>query len=150
MLCQCRRLAPREVGGCEGLDAQTPKVITNSIGMELVLIPNGSFLMGSPADDTGRSIKETQHEVSISRDYYLGATEVTQAQYAKVMGKNPSYFQGEMIQGDSSNHPVEMIAWEDAVEFCRRLSERPAEKAAGRVYRLPTETEWGICLPCRS
>jgi|GEM_PF-5222698 len=106
--------------------------------------------MGSPADDTGRSIKETQHEVSISRDYYLGATEVTQAQYAKVMGKNPSYFQGEMIQGDSSNHPVEMIAWEDAVEFCRRLSERPAEKAAGRVYRLPTETEWGICLPCRS
>jgi formylglycine-generating enzyme required for sulfatase activity len=56
------------------------------------------------------------------------------------MGQNPSYF--NVNRGGGLDHPVEKISWEDAVEFCRRLSERPAEKAASRVYRLPTEAEW--------
>jgi formylglycine-generating enzyme required for sulfatase activity len=58
------------------------------------------------------------------------------------MGTNPSFFQGSEIQGDSSNHPVEQVSWDDAAEFCKRLSDLPEEKKAGRLYRLPTETEW--------
>ncbi|MFM9065023.1 MAG: formylglycine-generating enzyme family protein, partial [Pirellula sp.] len=116
--------------------------ITNSIGMKLVLIPKGTFKMGSPESEEGSNGDETQHEVTISKDYYLGVYEVTQAQYEKVMGANPSYFQGEEIEGSSSNHPVELVSWEDAVEFCKKLSDLPEEKAAGRVYHLPTEAQW--------
>ncbi len=128
--------------------------ITNSIGMKLVLIPKGTFLMGSPKGEVGRQDDETQHEVTLSQDYYLGVYEVTQAQYEKVMGKNPSHFQGDKVAErhpqtgrvvktvDSSNHPVGSVSWEDAVAFCQRLSELPEEKNAGRVYRLPTEAEW--------
>jgi formylglycine-generating enzyme required for sulfatase activity len=124
------------------VEAQPPKELTNSIGMKLVLIPKGRFLMGSPGTETDRDKDELQHEVTISRDYYLGAYEVTQGQYEKVMGENPSYFQGAKVAGDSTNHPVETVSWEDAVEFCRRLSLLPEEKASGRGYRLPTEAEW--------
>jgi len=138
--------------------AQAPKEITNSIGMKLVLIPKGTFTMGSPESEQvgelSRELDESQHEVTISQDYYLGVYEVTQAQYKKVMGENPSEFQSNKLamlhpqtgqlakEIDSSNHPVEMVSWQDAVKFCQRLSELPEEKQAGRVYRLPTEAEW--------
>jgi formylglycine-generating enzyme required for sulfatase activity len=122
--------------------AQPPKEITNSIGMKLVLIPKGKFTMGSPESEEGRQKDETQHEVTISKDYYLGVYEVTQSEYQQVMNKNPSNFQGEKIKGDSSPHPVDQVSWNDAVEFCKRLSGLPEEKKAGRVYRLPTEAEW--------
>ena len=119
------------------------ETITNSIGMKLVLIPKGTFMMGSPASEQGRIHGETQHEVTISEDYYLGVFEVTQGQYEKVMGTNPSLFQKRVIgKSDSSMYPVEEVSWEDAVEFCKKLSELPEEKKAGRVYRLPTEAEW--------
>ncbi|MFM7738591.1 MAG: formylglycine-generating enzyme family protein, partial [Planctomycetota bacterium] len=118
------------------------ETITNSIGMKLVLIPKGTFMMGSPESEEGRNEGEVQHEVTLTKDFFLGVTEVTQAQYQKVMGENPSYFQGGKVQGDSSNHPVEKVLWEDAVEFCKKLSDLPEEKGAGRVYRLPTEAEW--------
>jgi len=65
----------------------------------------------------------------------MGVHEVTQAQYEQVMGSNPSEFKG-------ADHPVENVSWEDAMEFCRKLSALPAEKAAGNVYRLPTEAQW--------
>ncbi|MFM8215874.1 MAG: formylglycine-generating enzyme family protein, partial [Pirellula sp.] len=84
--------------------AQPAKEITNSIGMKLVQIPKGTFMMGSPESKEARIGDETQHEVTISIDYYLGVYEVTQAQYEKVMGAKPSYFQGEEIEGTSSNH----------------------------------------------
>jgi len=123
--------------------AQAPKEITNSIGMKMVLIPKGTFQMGSPESEEDRYENETQHEVTISKDYYLGVTEVTQGQYEKVMGTNPSYFQKRVIRkSDSSMYPVEQVSWEDAVEFCAKLSDLPEEKAAGRIYRLPTEAEW--------
>ena len=81
--------------------------------------------------------------MTISKDYYLGVYEVTQAQYEKVMGKNPSHFEKRVIRkSDSSMYPVEMVSWEDAMEFCRKLSDLPEEKATGRLYRLPTEAEW--------
>jgi formylglycine-generating enzyme required for sulfatase activity len=117
--------------------------ITNSIGMKLVLMPKGTFMMGSPAEEVGGQDDEQQHQVTISKNYFLGMTEVTQGQYEKVMGTNPSYFQKRVIRkSDSSMYPVEQVSWDDAVEFCKKLSDLPEEKAAGRVYRLPTEAQW--------
>lgn len=98
--------------------------------------------MGSPISEKERNATELQHQVTISKDYYLGVTEVTQEQYKKVMGTNPSYFQGDKVNGTSSNHPVEDVSWEDAVEFCRKLSNLSDELKVGRMYRLPTEAEW--------
>jgi formylglycine-generating enzyme required for sulfatase activity len=118
------------------------KEFTNSIGMRMKPIPMGSFAMGSPVTEKNREDHEVVHQVTLSSDFYLGVYEVTQAQYEKVMGKNPSYFQDLRIQGDNSNHPVEYVYRSEAVDFCKRLSELPEEKAAGRVYRLPTEAEW--------
>jgi formylglycine-generating enzyme required for sulfatase activity len=116
---------------------------SNSIGMKLVLIPKGTFMMGSPIEEEERWEVEVLHEVTISQNYYLGMTQVTQGQYEKVMGENPSYFQGKIVEGrDSSEFPVEQVSWEDTVEFCQKLSSLPEENAAGRVYRLPTEVEW--------
>ena len=122
--------------------AQAPKEITNSIGMKLVLIPKGTFMMGSPESEQGRYENETQHEVTISKGYYFGVYEVTQAQYEKVIGKNPSHFQGAIVGNENADLPVENVSWDDAVEFCKKLSDLPEEKKAGRVYRLPTEAEW--------
>jgi len=129
--------------------------ITNSIGMKLVLIRKGTFQMGSPPSEKGSEDDERQHEVTLAQDYYLGAFEVTQAQYEKVMGENPSHFQGDeeaerhrkmgrvVKKGNScSNHPVDRVLWFEAVEFCERLSALPEEFKANRVYRLPTEAEW--------
>jgi len=123
---------------------QQPKAITNSIGMKLMLVHADSFDMGSPDDEIGRlEIQETIHGVTISRSYYLGAYEVTQEEYKKVVGDNPSYFSTMTMGGrDSSKYPVENLSWNDAVSFCEKLSELPDEKAAGRKYRLPTESEW--------
>ena len=124
------------------LQAQSPKEITNSIGMKLVLVPKGTFMMGSPESEEGRQKDETQHEVTISKDYYLGVYEVTQAQYEKVMGKNPSSFPVAKVGNENADLPVENVSWDDAVEFCKKLSDLPEEKKAGREYRLPTEAEW--------
>jgi formylglycine-generating enzyme required for sulfatase activity len=124
------------------LQAQSPKEITNSIGMKLLLIPKGTFMMGSPESEQGRQKNEEQHEVTISKDYYLGVHEVTQAQYETVMGKNPSHFQGAIVGNENADLPVENVSWDDAVEFCKKLSDLPEEKKAGRVYRLPTEAQW--------
>ena len=122
--------------------SQPPKEITNSIGMKLVLIPKGTFMMGSPESEQGRKEDENQHEVTISKDYYLGVSEVTQGQYEKVMEKNPSHFQGAIVGNENADLPVENVSWDDAVEYCKKLSELPDEKKVGRVYRLPTEAEW--------
>jgi formylglycine-generating enzyme required for sulfatase activity len=109
--------------------------LRNSIGMELMLIPPGEFLMGSPAFEDGRGDDETQHKVTLTKPFFMGITEVTQAQFFRVLRKNPSKFK-------AAKHPVEMVTWDEAVEFCARLSDLPAEKRTGRVYRLPTEAEW--------
>ena len=103
----------------------------DSIGMKFKLIPAGTFTMG----DASGEDEETPHEVTLTKPFKMGVHEVTQAQYEQVMGVNPSRFKG-------ADNPVENVSWDDAVEFCRRLSELPAEKAAGNVYRLPTEAEW--------
>jgi formylglycine-generating enzyme required for sulfatase activity len=121
--------------------------VTNSIGMKLVRIPKGTFTMGSPASEDGHENDE-QHAVEITKDFWLGVHEVTQKQYQQVMGKNPSYFSAsgggkDQVAGTSTDDfPVEMVTWDEAVEFCKKLSERAVEKNARRLYRLPTEAEW--------
>jgi len=126
----------------------------NSIGMKFVLIPPGEFMMGSTEEEVLQLAQEgkrdnasriymkdllsetPQHRVQITRPFWLGITEVTQAQYQHIMGNNPSKFQGE------GQRPVEQVSWNDCVDFCRRLSELPEEKAARRHYGLPTEAQW--------
>jgi formylglycine-generating enzyme required for sulfatase activity len=112
------------------------KVITNSIGMKLTLIPAGKFLMGSSAGEEERDAEEMQHEVEITKPFYMGVYEVTQGQYEKIKEKNTAFFR----QGQ--DFPMDQVRWPDAVDFCRKLSALPAEKKASRVYRLPTEAEW--------
>jgi WD40 repeat protein/serine/threonine protein kinase len=120
-----------------------PPQITNSIGMKLARIPAGKFLMGSPENEPGRQANEgPQHEVTITKPFHIGVYEVTQAEYEKVTGKNPSKFNKANGPDASGDHPVEMVSWDDAVAFCQKLSELPEEKKAGRLYRLPTEAEW--------
>jgi formylglycine-generating enzyme required for sulfatase activity/tRNA A-37 threonylcarbamoyl transferase component Bud32 len=120
----------------------------NSIGMRFVGIPAGTFWMGSPDNEKGRQPDEHRHEVEITRSFYLGVCEVTQGQYEKVMGTNPSDFsatggdRGKVAGLDTRSFPVEKVSWEDAVRFCEALGNLPEERAAGRTYRLPTEAEW--------
>jgi formylglycine-generating enzyme required for sulfatase activity len=129
--------------------AGEPKSITNSLGMTFIELPAGEFLRGSPDDDAEADDDERpQRLVRITRSFALGRCEVSQAEYQRVMGENPSWFSREgggrgLVRGiDTSRHPVEMVSWYDAGEFCRRLAKLPEEQAAGRKYRLPTEAEW--------
>jgi formylglycine-generating enzyme len=107
------------------------QVINNSLGMKLIYIPPGEFMMGSPESDAKHEENECpQHRVKINKGFYMGMYEVTQSQYKTVMGTNPSHFRG-------SNFPVTEVSWDDAMAFCKKLSEKE-----GKSYRLPTEAEW--------
>jgi formylglycine-generating enzyme required for sulfatase activity len=135
-------------------EATTGARLTNSIGMELVLLMPAEFTLGSPADEGERGDDEHALPVLLGRPFLMGTTEVTQAEYARVMGANPSWYRpgGEgagQVEGlDAARLPVEQVSWEDAVEFCRRLTAVPGEKARGMQYRLPTEAEWEFA--CRA
>lgn len=106
------------------------ETITNSIGMQLVYVPAGQFIMGSAVYDQMRQYDEHQHPVRLSEPFLIGVTEVTQKQWLSIMGYNRSEHKGE-------NLPVEKLSWNEAVEFCQRLGEKERKK-----YRLPTEAEW--------
>ncbi|MGH9835429.1 MAG: SUMF1/EgtB/PvdO family nonheme iron enzyme [Blastocatellia bacterium] len=100
----------------------------NGVKLEMIHIPGGSFLMGSP-EGVGGDDEHPQHHVTLS-PFYLGKYPVTQAQWRVVMGNVPSRFRGNEL-------PVEGVSWEDAVKFCEVVSKR-----TGKTYRLPTEAEW--------
>jgi len=130
-------------------------------GIKFVWIPAGEFQMGSTkaeqewaaiydaaalGDDSTRTLLQSKavlasegpvHTVRITKGFWLSKYEVTQAQYARVMGSNPSHFTG-------SNHPVEQVSWDHAIRFCRKLSIQ-----SGGKYRLPTEGGVGLCVSCR-
>jgi formylglycine-generating enzyme required for sulfatase activity len=124
-----------------GLTLARPVEFANSIGMPFKLIPAGEFVMGSPDSEEGRRGGETRHPVRITRAYYLGVHAVTQAEYDRVMGMNPSHHQSTAWQ-DTRRCPVDRVFWPDAAEFCTKLSMLPEERRSGRAYRLPTEAEW--------
>jgi serine/threonine protein kinase len=102
----------------------------NGVTLEMVSIPGGTFMMGSPETEKERLDSEgPQHRVTI-QPFWLGKYPITQRQWQAVMGNNPSRFKGD-------NRPVECVSWKDVVEFCQRLSEK-----TGKTYRLPSEAEW--------
>ena len=111
--------------------------VRNTIGMSFKLIPAGEFMMGSPESEEGRydDDDEAQRAVKIPSAFSIGVYQVTQSEYESVIGSNPSRFKGD-------NKPVDSVSFDDVVAFCEKLSSLPAEVAAGRVYRLPTEAEW--------
>jgi len=158
-----------------------PVEYTNSLGMKFRLIPPGEFTMGSTPTEIEAALKVAgenqrwhdginsegpQHKVILTQPIYLGVHEVTQGQYEQVMGKNPSHFAPmgagkDVITGmDTTNHPVEMVNWNDAAEFCAKLSQRDKLKPfysradetvtrlGGTGHRLPTEAEWEFA--CRA
>ncbi len=103
----------------------TSEDLGDGIKLEMVYIPGGSFLMGSPKDDE----EGPQHQVTL-QCFYMSKYPITQNQYQAIMGNNPSYFKG-------GSRPVEKVNWHNATEFCRKLSEK-----TGKVYRLPSESQW--------
>jgi formylglycine-generating enzyme required for sulfatase activity len=114
-----------------------PTRLTNALGMEFRLIPAGTFRMGSPRSEPAPEGNDgPQHEVTLTRPFYLGVYPVTQREYEAVMEHNPSSFTPE--RGGGTLDPVEDVSWEDCQAFCQRLSAREP----GRKYRLPTEAEW--------
>ncbi len=114
--------------------------LSDTVDLDIIWIEPGTFIMGSPEDELGRQSNETQHQVTLSKGYWLGKYEVTQAQYEAVMGTNPS--SEELIGADM---PVNEVEWDDAKEFCQKLTEMV--KATGKLpegyeYALPTEAQW--------
>ena len=112
--------------------------LSDTVNLELVGIQPGTFMMGSPEDELGRSNDETQHQVTLTQAFWIGKYPVTQAQYEAVIGSNPAYFKGADL-------PVECVSWDDSRDFCAKLTE--IERAAGRLpegykYDLPTEAQW--------
>jgi len=139
---------------------QSESTIVSGIGMQLRRIPAGTFTMGSPMNEPQRARDETQHRVTLSRDFYLGVYPVTQGEFEQVTGKNPSSFsiKGEghakVARQNTRKYPVEQVLWLDAVDFCNKLSRKDrlpeyyrisgsdATALGGNGYRLPTEAEW--------
>ncbi len=119
----------------------------NGVNLEMIAIPGGKFLMGTDDEEIERLVKQfewesfraekPQHEVTVKL-FFMGKYPVTQAQYQQVMSKNPSSFKGD-------EQPVEQVSWEDAVEFCQRLS-----KLTVQEYRLPSEAEWEYACRART
>jgi len=112
--------------------------LPGNVTLELVRIPKGEFMMGSPATEAGRLDDEIQHRVTLTKDFFLGKYEVTQAQWQAVMGNNPSYFRGLRL-------PVENVSWHDAIQFCETLTatgHREGWLPENWKFTLPTEAQW--------
>ena len=120
--------------------------------LEMIQVPAGEFLMGSPSSEEGRGDYETQHKVSITRPYWMGKTEVTQGQWSALMGtglrdqaEKSNEYELLLIGGEDNDYPIYYVSWEEAMEFCRKLTD--LEDNSGRLpkgyqYTLPTEAEW--------
>ena len=110
---------------------QFTEKLPNGVTLEMVSLPAGEFLMGSPDSDPDASdFEKPQHQVKVN-SFAIGKYPITQAQYQAVMGNNPSDFE------NNPQNPVESVSWDDAQAFCQKLSE-----ITGKTYRLPTEAEW--------
>jgi formylglycine-generating enzyme required for sulfatase activity len=128
--------AYRESSALAG-EAKASFVIAD-LSMEMLWVKPGTFEMGSPSSEKNRADDETPHTVTLSQGFYLGKHEVTQSEWEKVMGSNPSHFNG-------ADRPVERVSWTAVTSFCEKLTE--LEHKAGRLpsgmfYQLPTEAQW--------
>ena len=108
------------------------KTYTNTLGMTFVMIPSGSFIMGSPPEEPFRGNSEIQHRVTISKPFYMQTTEVTVKQWHAIMGHRMLVFRKSM-----DSMPVTRVSWFDCMKFIRRLN-----RQGEGTYRLPTEAEW--------
>ncbi len=146
--------ADKSVTAGFALTAKAGDVVTNSIGMKLVYVPAGSFMMGSSdsaaqlAGQYGKKEKDfadelPQHPVRISKGFWMGQTEVTQGQYMSVMNAQP--WSGKAYVQADANNPAVYVSWDDTTAFCRKLSQQE-----GRNYRLPTEAEWEYACRART
>jgi len=124
---------PKPAGEDVETVAVARKDFTNGIGMKFVLIPAGTFMMGSPGAEVGHEDDEVQHKVIITRAFYLQTTPVTQGQWERFMGNNPSRF-----KDGGDKWPVEKISWYEAQQFIEELNEMEGTDK----YRFPTEAEW--------
>ena len=125
-------------GGSSSGNADFSVPLSSSVNLDMVWINPGTFMMGSPENEPARATDEIQHQVTLTKGYWLGKYEITQTQYEVIMGTNPSYFSG-------NNNPVERVSWYDAMNFCAELTVQ--ERAMGRLpegyeYTLPTEAQW--------
>ncbi len=125
------RLAKEKVDAARPAGDTYDVALDGGVKLEMVWCPAGSFMMGSPESEAGRSKDETQHRVTLKMGVWMGKTEVTQRQWVTVIGTTPSTFKGADL-------PVESVSWEDCQDFFKKLNEKLAD---GR-YRLPTEAEW--------
>ncbi len=125
-------LTGRGVTSPRKLDGSLAQTISNSLGMSFRYVPAGTFVMGSPEHEPGRNDDEVLHEVTLTTDFYMQTTQVTQGQWQALIGRNPS-----SLQNCGPDCPVERVSWLDCQEFVKRLN------ALGEgTYRLPTEAEW--------
>ena len=130
--------------GASGPPARESNWVVPSCNLEMIWISPGAFVMGSPDMESGRDDDEgPQHKVTLTKGFWVGKYEVTQAQWVSVMGRNPSWAKG----GDwgRPNNPVECVTWQGAMNFCKELNE--IERAEHRLpdgyeYTLPTEAQW--------
>jgi len=121
------------IPNCFSVSADEKTFTSPTLGAKFVLIPAGTFTMGSPSNEPGRRNDETQHQVTISKSFYMQTTHVTQGQWKRMMGSNPPDFEN---CGDDC--PVNNVSWNDAQEFIGRLNRHEGTDK----YRLPTEAEW--------
>jgi len=123
----------RAAPGPPAISPQPERAFTNNLGMTFVYINPGSFMMGSPLNESGRDDDERQHRVTLTKGFYLQTTEVTQGQWQGVMGNNPSKF-----ENCGSDCPVEEVSWNDVQMFIQKLNRMESTVK----YRLPNEAEW--------
>jgi formylglycine-generating enzyme required for sulfatase activity len=127
------RRTPRKARGY----TEPELMVTNGLPLHMVLVPGGTFIMGSPEDEPERKESEgPQHEVTVA-PFFMGRYPITQAQYEAVMGTNPATRYEDPDRFVAPDKPVINVSWDNAVEFCDRLAEQ-----TGRPYRLPSEAEW--------
>ena len=108
--------------------------LPGGVKLAMVKVKAGNFWMGSPEDEGERHSDENRHRVTLSKDFYIAKTEVTQAQWKTVMGNNPSNWKGDDL-------PVEQVSWNDAMKFCNRLNQL-GKAPEGWKFTLPTEAQW--------
>jgi len=115
-----------------------------SVAMDMLWVPAGTFTMGSPVTEAGRGTNETEHNVTLTKGFYLGKYEVTQAQYEAVMTGNTNSLSATPSEWPGNpNRPVEKVSWNDAQVFLTRLNaQQAANLPAGWSYVLPTESQW--------
>ncbi|MBI3987139.1 MAG: formylglycine-generating enzyme family protein [Lentisphaerae bacterium] len=128
--------------GAPALGAKPGETMTVDLGggvkLNMVWIPPGEFIMGSPIGEKGRDVGEVQHRVRLTKGFWLGKYEVTQAQWDRLMTNNPSRFKG-------TNMPVDQVTWDECQEFLKKLDaliQNSKSKIQNGRFRLPTEAEW--------